>query len=303
MAVEFTSEFIEESGLTEDQVAAVTGYVAPKFIELEESYKGKANENAQGILSGVVSSLPTKTGFEFRGLNQGEKHAEYLTEYANAYTKHKLENESSEVTRLKSEYETKLKDFDGNDATKQELQDAKDALDAAQKKYANYDELSEKAGKYETLSEKNSALKKQVSFGSVKPSFPDTVNPFEADHKWGEFIDSVEKDWIVEFDTEKREAIAIDKENPHNIVKLSSLVEKNEPIQKLLEGRQQQGTGANEASAVTVEGVPFKVNMKEDVHKQIDKYLTSKGFNLSSNEYSNEYAKLLEIIRKQQTAA
>jgi len=302
MAVEFTPEFIQEAGLTEEQVTKVTGFVTPKFSELEETYKTKANDNTQGILGGIVNTLHEKTGFKLER-EQGEKHADYLKRYSQEYTNHKLENESSEVTRLKSEYETKLKEFKGDEATQRELTEAKKKLDAALEKYANYDEISEKASKYEPLAEKNAALKKQVSFGSVKPSFPDTVDPRIIKVEWNEFIESVEKDWTVEFDTEKNEAVAIDKENPHNIVKLSSLVEKNEEIQKLLQGRQQQGVNAKEVASVEVEGVPFKVDLKGDIHKQIDKHLTSKGLVLSSNEYSDEYGKILEKIRKQQTAA
>lgn len=305
MAVEFTEDFVKDNGFTPEQVTALTGYVEPKIAELKQGWDGKANENAQGILTGVVGSLSEKTGFQLE-MKQGEKHADFLNRYGEAYINSKLETKSQELTRLETEYKQKLESFNGDAGTKEALQKAKEDLDAALQKYANYDELSDKATKYETLAESNSALKKQVSFGSVKPNFPDTVDPRIIRVEWSEFIDSVEKDWTVEFDTEKNEAVAIDKNNPHNIVKLSSLVDKSEAITTLLAGRQQQGIGAREVGAVEVEGVPFKVNLKSemsDIHKQIGEHLSSKGLNVMGSEYAQEYAKILENIRKQRTAA
>ena len=305
MALEFTPEFIETNKLTPEQVTAVNSFVDPAIATMKLEWDGKANDNAQGILGGIVNSISDKTGFKLE-INQGEKHAEYLTRFSQSFVDNKLSTESAEVTRLKADYELKLKDFDGDSGTKEALELAQGKLDKALEKYADYDTLKETAGKYNPLQESNDKLKKQVSYGSVKPNFPDTVNPFEGKAMWSAFTESVEKDWIVEYDFEKNESIAIDKTNPHNIVKLSSLVAKDEALSKLMEGRQQQGTGTTQTGAKTIEGLDFKVDVKapmSDIHKLIGEELVKKGLDVMSKEYASAYAKNLDIIRKQQTAA
>ena len=160
------------------------------------------------------------------------------------------------------DYETKLKDFDGGDATKLELQTAKDALDTAQQKYADYDTLKEQAALVEGLSGENASLTKRVTYGAVKPSFPDTVNPYEAKALWEEFITDTEKEWDVKL--VENIPTAINKENPHKTEKLSVLLAKNEAITASMAGRQQSGTGGKQKDSREVEGVPFAIPVGAD---------------------------------------
>lgn len=300
MAVEFTEDFVKENGFSEEQVQALTGYVAPKIDELKEELNGKALENAEGILDSVISTTQQKFEVELPR-EQGEKHADYLTRL----NEHVLSGSKSEVERLKSDYETKLKEFKGGDALKSELDEIKGKYNTALEKYANYDEMKEKADQFESLSQSNAALTRQVSYNSVKPNFPDTIDPRIVRVEWSEFIERVEDKWIVGFDTEKNKAIATEKDNPKNIVELSSLVEKDDELNKLTEERQQSGSGTKPASKEVVEGVPFKVDIKApmtEIHKEIRTHLEGKGLAVSSNQYGDEYAKILETITKKRTS-
>ena len=64
-------------------------------------------------------------------------------------------------------------------------------MDSALQKYADYDDLKAKAEKADGYEKELSGLKLDVAFGKVKPTFPDTVNSYEAKYKWEEFTKKV----------------------------------------------------------------------------------------------------------------
>jgi hypothetical protein len=297
MALEITEDQATELGLSTDQVAKVIGFVNPWHdSQLAESKKGwdtKANTDAQGILDGAMTGIATATKI---ARNEGEKAMDYIPRAWGAFSK----SETDSVAALKLDYETKLKDFDGDAGTKEALRVSEDKLNKALEKYAKFDELSETAGKYDPLKEKYESMKKLVSYGNVKPAFPDTVDEYRATAKWNEFISRIEKDWIVEVDKDGK-SIAKSKENEYTIVDLSSLVEKDEEISKLLEGRKQDGLNGKEKDLQDVTDVPFKVPADADsivISKLIKEYLASKNINPMTDDHTKQFAELNSKILK-----
>ena len=116
-----------------------------------------------------------------------EKVADYILRANGEYNS----SLKSDLERAKYEYEQKLKDFKGDDATKAELDKAKAELDEAKKKLADFDVLKDKADKYEEATQTLSKLKLDVAFQKVKPSFPETANPFEVKARWEAFEKNV----------------------------------------------------------------------------------------------------------------
>ena len=64
------------------------------------------------------------------------------------------------------------------------------------------------------MKEEYEANKIQVAFSLAKPNFPDTVNKYEAEAKWGEFKNGILDKYNVVFDGGKW--LAVDKDNPHH---------------------------------------------------------------------------------------
>lgn len=295
--IEFTPEFCTEHALTPEQVTAINGYVAPKIEEITTASNGKANENAERIINSVIDGTQKTFKVELPREN-GEKHADYLLRL-NA---HILTENKASVAKLEQEYQEKLKDFQGDEATKAELQTAKEKLEAAQRKLVNYDELTQKAESFESLTAENQTLTKLVTFGAVKPAFPDTVDPRIVRVEWGEFTAKIEKEWDVKL--VEGVPTAINKENPLITDKLENLVKKDVELNKLLEGRQQGGTGATETEATVVEGIPFKVNLKAEmtvIHKQIADHLATQNIPFTSPDYEKQYGQILGKIHQQRT--
>jgi hypothetical protein len=294
--IEFTPEFITEAALTPEQVTAINGYVAPKVAEIKTSLGSLANENTEKMIDSVIQSTQKAFGVELTR-EKGEKHAEYLTRL-NALV---LNECKANVAKLEQEYQQKLKDFQGDDATKAELQAAKDKLEAAQQKLANYDELTEKAAAAENLTTENQTLTKLVTFGAVKPVFPDVVNAYEADAKWKAAVSKIEEEWDVKL--VDKVPMAINKENPFKTEKLETLIKKDEELSKLLEGRQQSGTGATETKQY--EGGPFPVPVGvsvKDLATLVRNQVISEGIPLMDNKrYPARFKELMGIV-KQKTA-
>lgn len=290
--MEFSKEFIEQNKLSEDQVKAVSDFGKSHIADLQKQWDGKANENAQGILDGVIGAVAQKTGFKL-DRNQGEKHADYLTRYSEAF----LQKQKEGIDTLKSEYEQKLKEFKGGDALKSELDKAKSDLDEALKKYADYDELKEKAVKADEYGQQLSGLKLEVAFNKVKPSFPDTVNPYEAKAKWEDFKKTILENYTIEIvDGEPK---AIKKDNVYDSKDLADFVKKDETLQALLTGRQQGGTGARTLDGEVIEGVPFKVPKDADAKtrsKLIKDYLAEQGIGPAHTQYGTKFAELNKKI-------
>ena len=303
--MELTKEIIEAHKLGEDTVKAIqeygAGIVANEKNAISEALKGEANANAEKILSGAAAKFEEMTKIK---RNDGEKIADYVVRGSAEF----LSGKSSELDQLKAEYLDKVKKAGAGDLDKikAEYQQEKDDL---LKKYADFDTFKEKAEKADNYEQELSGLKLQVAFGNVKPSFPDTANPYEVQAKWAEFVKGVQEKYIIELDGDNQ-AVYIAKENKFKTGKLADLVKADEAIQGLAAGRKQDGLGGKpkEGETEEIEGVPFKVTKgatNAEISKQVKEYLTSaegKSLSVTSKEYSEQFSKLYSLI-KQKTAA
>lgn len=306
MAFELTEDFVKDNGITEDQAKALTTFAttysdtltADLKKEYDETYKNTANTNADNIINDAIKSTWKATGFELER-NQGEKNADYMTRYNSEL----LKDKKSKLDGSIAEYEEKLKNFKGDEATAAELSELRTKFDDLQKKTANYDDLVGFEEKYNTLSTEHLTMKERVVFGNEKPSFPDTVDEYRAKAKWNEFMDRTKEKYDVEL--VDGESVAILKENKHKIVKLKDLVAEDEEITKLLEGRQQNGTGGKPVNKTKIEGIPFDV--PQDMSSaELSNFLTaeiSKTIpNIMSKEFSDKFGEYYNKIKGQKTA-
>lgn len=286
-----TQEIIEKVGLTEEQLATIKPLGDSYIADLKKGWDGKANTDAEGILNGAATKIADVTKVT---RNQGEKIAEYIVRAGNEH----LATKQIEVENAKAQYEQKLNDFKGDDATKSELDAAKVKLDAAQKRLAEVEPLLDKANKYDELATKYDTMKIQTAFSSVKPSFSAESNQYEVKAKWQEFVDSIQAKYNVEM--VDGEAMCVDKENQYSTFKLADLVAADENIKTLTLGRQQQGSGAKQAKTTKIDGVPFEINKEStnpEKYAAIAEHLVSKeGLNKISKEYSTRFAELKSKI-------
>jgi len=283
-----TQEIIEKAGLTEDQLATIKPVADSYIADLKKSWDGKANENAEGILAGAANKVAETTKIS---RNTGEKIADYIARAGSEYV-------NTTLSSAKAEYEQKLKDFDGNNATKAELDAAKAKLDEAQKRLAEVEPLVEKASKYDELATKYDTMKIQTAFSTVKPTFSSEANTFEVKARWQEFVDSIQAKYNVEL--VDGEAMCVDKENQYSTFKLADLVAAEESLKPLITGRQQQGSGAKAAKSTKIDGVPFEINKEAtnpEKYAAIADYLVTKeGLNKISKEYSERFKELKSKI-------
>jgi hypothetical protein len=287
-----TEEIVKQHNFTPEQIEAIKPLYENNIANLKKDWDGVANANAEKILDGAGLKVAEVTKVP---RNQGEKIADYIVR---AHSEH-LTSLKSDLETKKAEYDQKLKDFKGDEATKAELDKIKGEYDEAKKKLANYDELSEKAGKYEQTAEALSGMKLSVAYNSVKPNFPTEANQYEVKAKWDEFIKATNEKWLIEI--VDNEPIAIDKDNEHKRVKLSELVSQNKEITELLQGRQQKGSGANPAKT-KVDGLPFEIEgepTSANLSKAINTYLTSQGTPVTSDEWGKKFQ---ELFNKAQEA-
>lgn len=290
--MELSKEFIEEQKLSDEQVTAITDFGKNHIADLQKEWDGKASKNADEILDNVFSGAGQKFGIDLKR-DKGEKFNAFAQRFSDAF----MEKKNGEVEKLKADYEQKLKEFKGGDALKSELDQAKQALDEAKQKLADYDELKEKAAKADEYGEQLSGLKLEVAFNGVKPSFPDTVNSYEAKAKWEEFKKSVLKDNKIEL--VDGEPLAVNRENEYKQVKLADLVAKDETLQELLKGREQQGTGGKPTDLEAIEGVPFKVPKDADGRtrsKLIKEHLAGEGIGVTDPRYSKKFEDIQKKI-------
>lgn len=280
-----TDEIIEKAGLTADQLATIKPLGESYIADLKKSWDGKANSDAEGILNGAATKIAEVTKVT---RNQGEKIADYIVRAGNEH----LAVKQSEFETAKSQYEQKLKDFKGDEATKAELDAAKSKLDAAQKRLAEVEPLLDKANKYDELATKYDTMKIQTAFSTVKPSFSSEANQYEVKAKWQEFVDSIQAKYNVEL--VDGEAMCVDKENQYSTFKLADLVAAEESLKPLITGRQQQGSGAKAAKTTKIEGVPFEINKEStnpEKYAAIREYLiTKEGLDRNSKAYSDKFA-------------
>lgn len=291
-----TDEITKELNLTPEQVAGIkTPYES--YIATEKAkWDTKANTDAEGILTGAAAKIEETTSIK---RNQGEKLADYYVRAGSEF----LSTQKTEVETLKADYALKLKEFNGGDATKAELQKAKDELDQALVKLADYDSLKEKADKYDPLETDYKTLKDKVFFQNEKPTFPETVNKYEAEAKWNEFVKNINDKYEKSFD-ENGVSILTSKENKHIVKKLSELIQSDENIKGLLEGRKQEGTGGKSGhKSVGDLGVELPEKpTTEDISKAINEKLDKDGIPKMSKERPKKFmelqTKILEELKK-----
>lgn len=289
----FITEEVKTSlNLTDEQLNGLTPLLNDYIANVKNDFSKTANQNAEGILNGAALKVAEITKVQ---RNQGEKIADYILRANNEFNS----SIKSDYESKKLDYETKLKEFDGAKGQKEELEKAKSELDEAKKKLADFDLLKEKADKFEETSQKLSQLKLDIAFRDVMPNFPDTANKYEVEAKWGNFKKNILEKYTIEL--VDAEPIAIDKENEHKRLKLKELVEKDEELTKLAQGREQRGTGASTKDKEKIDGVPFDVPKgatTEERSKAIQEYLFTQGIDKTSSKYSTEFAKYNELILK-----
>lgn len=300
MDFQLTEDFVKENGLTEEQVKAVSTFVSTDYIPtIKKDWDGKANENAEGIITGAAKYAATKLGVELERY-KGEKLGDYLQRLSDTG----LSKKEQALKVKEAELEEKLKNFKGGDEYKTQLETLRQEKDNLLKQVAELEPLKGLDEKYREATEKLSGLKLNVAFNNIKPTFPTEVNTYEAKAKWETFQKGVLEKYNIEL--VDNEAVAIDKENHHKTIKLSDLLSQDNDIKELLSGRQQQGTGAQPANLKDVEGVPFKVPenaSSEDRSKLIREYLASKGVVNTSPEYAKQFSDLnLKIAKAKQAA-
>ena len=285
--MDLTAEQISELGLNEELAPKVSSFLSDQIATVKQEFDGLANRNAENILTGASKKILDDTGVE---RNQGEKMGDYITRAWGEFNSSKLKGVDEKI----EQYEAKLKDFKGNEDLIGKINSLESEKDTLLKKFANFDEIKEKAEQFDPLREKYEANKIQVAFSGVKPSFPDTVNRYEAAAKWNEFKSGILDKYTIEFDN--GEAVAVSKENQYSQKKLSDLVGGDEALQTLQQGRQQGGTGGKQIPKMKIDGVPFDVPENVDnitKSKLIKEYLTkTKGINPMSTEYAKGFAEL-----------
>jgi hypothetical protein len=200
----------------------------------------------------------------------------------------------------------KIKEGGSDEKLKAELEKTQGLLDGFKQKAATFDEW-EAAGykdKYETVTKDLSGLKLQVAYQKVKPAFPETVNKYEANAKWNEFVSGINEKYTIELD-ESNEPWCVDKENEHKKVKLNSLVEKDKTISELSKGRSATGLNSGKTN-IKVDGLPFSIPenaSKKEIEKAVKEHITgSEGISFLNSKYPTRFAELYKIATEKNPA-
>lgn len=290
--MELSPEFIEQHGLSEEQVKAIDTHVESDYIPtLKQEWDQKAGNDADRILDSAATATAKKFGLDNFQRDKGEKYDAFVERLAGKA----VETKQVELENKSKEYEEKLKNFKGSEELKSQLEAEKAKIDEYQRQIAELEPLKGYDEKYSTLESKYSSLKKQTAFNGIKPTFPQEANQYEVKAKWDAFVQGVEEKYNVEI--VDGEAIAVDKENPHKTVKLADMVDQDEDIKALLVGRQQKGTGKQKQ--VQPEGLPFSIpegaNGKQKT-EAVRGYLASKGITPDKDSYAKEFKDLYSKI-------
>jgi len=216
--MKLTEQLVNELELGEEVVAKIEAYGADQIAEAKKEFEGTANENAQKIIEGAANATLQKFGLQI-DRQQGEKLGDFLTRVSGEA----ISGKQAEVDQLKSEYEEKLKNVKGADDIKALNDQLKNDLDSVKQKYADYDDVKSKAEKFEELSKSYNNLKLTTAWNSIKPNFPETVNAYEAQAKWSEFKNKIEKEYEIVLD-ENGEPLARSRENEYNVKNLKDLL-------------------------------------------------------------------------------
>lgn len=299
--MEFTTEFITENGLTAEQVTAVTGQFTNEFIpnlkkEYDTTYSGKANENAEGILTGASNYAKEKLGFDL-DRDQGEKVGDYFKRALDS----KFSSTQSDLALKQTEIDEKLANFKGGDEYKLQIDGMKGKNDLLLQRIAKLEPLEGLDEKYQGATTELSKLKTEVAYGSVKPNFPSDVNKFEAKAQWDAFKSGIEAKYTIELVDGK--PIAIDKENEHKRFDLEVLVSQDTNISELLKGRQQGGTGARQTDYKDLEGIPFKIPTNatgEEITILVREHVKKEVSDIASPEYAKKFAETYQKVKTAQ---
>lgn len=292
--MDFITEEVKTSlGLTDDQINGLKPVHETYIAEQKKGWDNKANTDAENIIAGAIKSTQTKYNVDLPR-TEGEKNADYLARLNDKV----VESQKSSIEALEAEWKQKIKEFEGGDATKKELQEAKDKLDAAQIKLAEYDDLKAKADKYDPLETEYKTLKEKVFFQNEKPNFPETVNKYEAEAKWNAFVSRFNEKWEKTFD-DNNKSIAVSKENPHLKKPLSELIETDEELKGLLTGRQQPGPNAKVGHKVGDLDISLPENpTSEDKSKAINEHLDKLGIKTTDRERPKKFAEILKKVEE-----
>jgi len=293
--IEFSEDFVSEHGLSEDQVKAISGHLEKEIIPTaKQSWAKETN----GALEAMLDSA-SKYAIEKTGVDVKREHGEKWGDFLNRLSDKSFESQKSALEKKSTELEEKLKNFKGGDELKTQLEQEQEKNNELLKQVAELDKLKGLDKKYEEATGQLSSLKREVAYNSVKPNFPDTVNQYEADAKWNAFKSGIEEKYNIEIVDNK--PIAIDKENEHRRFDLKELVEGDETLKKLSEGRQQKGTGSDPAEQLEVDGVPFKVKKgatSEELSNQVNEYLVKKLGSSTHDDYAPQFAEIYGKVKK-----
>lgn len=295
MDFKLSDDFVKDNELSEKQVKAVSTLVNTDYIPtVKKEYDGKANENAEGILTGAAKYAREKSGVDLER-EHGEKWGDYFAKLSDK----SFETQKKSLETKQIELDEKLKNFKGSDEVKGQLKDEQEKNDSLLKQIAELEPLKGFDEKFKTATEELGTLKLSVAFNSLKPNFPDTANEFEAKARWTEFKNGVLEKYTIEI--VDGEPTAIDKENIHKTIKLSDLLEADVNIKELMKGRHQKGTGAKPADLIDIKDVPFKVPegaSSEEQSKLTREHLIKKFGDPLHKDFATEFIKILTLIKK-----
>lgn len=301
--MELSNDFIQENGLSDEQVSKINEFVGVHLSELKNEWNGKANKDAEGILDGASNYAMKTMGLEGVERLKGEKYGDFLMRTTPMFVDSALAKEKSNLAQREKQLDDKLKNTNGNEVLLQELESVKGKLSALKEKEAKYSEWEENdyKGKYQESTNELESLRVNMAFNSVKPKFPDTVNEYEANYKWEQFKKGIlDNNHIKIVDNE---AFVVDKENEFKTQKLSDVLKKDQEIALLLKG-ENRGLGGK-TKTVRFKDVPFEVQENatpQDRTRSIKEYLTSQGLQITSPEYAKRFAELNSKILSQKTA-
>lgn len=301
MEFELPKETVEQLGLNEEQVTAITSHVSQNYVPelrgaIDNEYKEKGNKYANGIFDSVRGNFSKLTGVE---INEGEKIVDYFSRAGQTY----FENKTNELADLKTKYEETVKNGKGSEVLQGKITELETSLDTYKQKEAEYDAIIEGGWKekYESEVTKRKQTTLDNAFISVKPKFPQSVDEFRAKHFYDEFRKEVESKYeIVKVEDEY---VAIDKENEHKRFKLNDLVAKDENLSKLAQGRQQEGLGSTSGSDKTIQGLDFELKENAtsgEISAAITKHLKSKGVDNASDDWAKQFKEQYTKVREAQ---